>query len=307
MLVSILDYCHGLVCIRNMLGETVIWNPLIRKYRILPTEPILKPSYSYKSSSYKSSSHAFGYDMCNDDYKVLRVTTFHNGGQPLNEFEVKVYSLRSHSWRKIEDRWPKKECTISSTSASLNGALHWLIAEGPVYDIYPLGPECLLAFDLATEKFRVFKTPVQQESELVTYLEVLKGQLCFIVSPDFETETGHDYNDVWLMKEYGEESSWTWIYKIVQRSVPWTFKYCKPLMFSENDKKVLLEMRQYNRKRQYNRTKLVWYDIEKKKGERVKIQKIPDSFETAICVGSLLLLDGDDVIDPAEQNNKRKR
>ena len=176
-----------------------------------------------------------------------------------------------------------------------------------MYDMCPLCPECLLAFDLATEKFRVFKTPVQKEFELVTYLEVLKGQLFFIVSPDFETEIGHDYNDVWLMKEYGEESSWTWIYKIVQRSVPWTFKYCKPLMFSENDKKVLLEMRQYNRKRQYNRTKLVWYDIEKKKGERVKIQKIPDSFETAICVGSLLLLDGDDVIDPAEQNNKRKR
>nr|POE88526.1 f-box protein cpr30 [Quercus suber] len=139
------------------------------------------------------------------------------------------------------------------------------------------------------------------------FLEVLKGQLCFIVSTDFETETGHDYNDVWLMKEYGEESSWTWIYKIERRSVPWNFKYCKPLMFSKNDKKVLLEMRQYNRRRQYNCTKLVWYDIEKKKGVRVKIQNLPDSFETAICVGSLLLLDGDDVIDPAEQNNKRKR
>ena len=85
MLVSILDYCHGLVCIRNMLGEIAIWNPLIQKYRILPMEPILKPSYSYKSSSL-----AFGYDLCNDDCKVLRVTTFHNGGQPLNEFEVRV-------------------------------------------------------------------------------------------------------------------------------------------------------------------------------------------------------------------------
>ena len=85
MLVSILDYCHGLVCIRNMLGEIAIWNPLIQKYRILPMEPILKPSYSYRSSSL-----AFGYDLCNDDNKVLKVTTFHNGGQPLNEFEVSV-------------------------------------------------------------------------------------------------------------------------------------------------------------------------------------------------------------------------
>ena len=68
---------------------------------------------------------AFGYDLCNDDYKVLRVIAFYNRGQPLKEFEVKVYSLRSHSWRKIEDQWPKKECTISSNSVSLNGALHW--------------------------------------------------------------------------------------------------------------------------------------------------------------------------------------
>nr|POE88530.1 f-box protein cpr30 [Quercus suber] len=278
--VKILDYCHGLVCIYHWTDEIAIWNPLIRKYRILPTEPILKPSYSYKSESL-----AFGYDLCNDDYKVLRVTTFHNGGQPLNEFEVKIYSLRSHSWRKIEDQWPKKECTIASTSASFNGAMHWLVAE----DI-----SCLLAFDLATEKFRVFQTPVQQEVELRTRLEVLKGQLCFI-------EFANEYNDVWLMKEYGDASSWTRIYKIERGSVPWSFSYCKPLTFSENEKKVLLEMRQYNQ------TKLVWYEIEKKRCERVKIQNLPNWFSTATCVGSLLLLDGDNVIDPAEQKNKRKR
>ena len=94
---------------------------------------------------------------------------------------------------------------------------------------------------------------------------MLKGQLCFIVSPDLEAEIEHDYNEVWLMKECGEANSWTRIYKIDRGLVPWTFKYCKPLMFSENEKKVLLEMRQYNQ------TKLVWYEIEKKRCERVKI------------------------------------
>ena len=66
---------------------------------------------------------------------------------------------------------------------------------------------CLVAFDLATEKFRVFKTPVQQKIDLETGLEVLKGQLYFI-------ELTNEYNDVWLMKEYGEASSWTQIYKM---------------------------------------------------------------------------------------------
>ena len=168
---------------------------------------MLEPSGSNFS---RCNEIAFGYDLCNDDYKVLRVIAFYNRGQPLKEFEVKVYSLRLHSWRKIEDQWPKKECTISFNSVLLNGVLHWLIVEDTPCDMdFPLGAECLLAFDLATEKFRVFKTPVQQEVELGTRLEVLKGQLYFIVSLDLGVEI-----DVWLMKEYGEASSWTRICKI---------------------------------------------------------------------------------------------
>ena len=38
----------------------------------------------------------------------------------------------------------KKECTVSSNSVSLNGALHWLIAKDTPYDMdFPLGAECL--------------------------------------------------------------------------------------------------------------------------------------------------------------------
>ena len=124
-------------------------------------------------------------------------------------------------------------------------------------------------------------------------MEVLKGQLYFIVSPDLEAEIEHDYNEVWLMKECGEANSWTRIYKIDRGLVPWTFKYCKPLMFSENEKKILLEMRQYNL------TKLVWYEIEKKRCKRVKIQNLPYRFRITTYVGSFLLLNGDNVIDPA--------
>ena len=97
------------------------------------------------------------------------------------------------------------------------------------------------------------------------------------------------------------------------RFIKWTrfrsFSYCKPLMFYENEKKIfLLEMCHLKH------TKLVWYEIQKNRGESIKIQNLLDSlrkFGTATCVGSLLLLDGHNVIDPAEQKkkktNKRKR
>nr|POF11238.1 hypothetical protein CFP56_78454 [Quercus suber] len=59
-----------------------------------------------------------------------------------------------------------------------------------------------------------------------------------------------------------------------------------------NGKKILME-------ESYRyRTYPIWYDIEKKIRKRFKIPKLPEVFQTVTCVGSLLLLDGDNVIDP---------
>ncbi|XP_075665964.1 F-box protein CPR1-like [Castanea sativa] len=287
MSTDILSCCDGLVCIYNQWGEEIaIWNPLIRKYRKLPSEPIEKPPGF--SNSWPISL-AFGYDKHNDDYKVLRVVRFFNMDKPGKEFEVKVCSIRLQCWKKIEDQWPNKEWSICSDSVFSNGALHWLVAEEGQ------SPENIVAFDLATEKFWVIRMPIKAPTSCVTCLEVLEGQLCFIVIVD------EMYNDVWLMKEYGEESSWTWIYKIEQGVVGSTFEYCKPLMCSKNNRKKIL-MEESHRCRTY----LIWYDIQKKIRKRVKIPKLPEVFQTVTCVGSLLLLDGDNMIDPTQKNNRNE-
>ena len=80
---------------------------MIRKLKELPSELIEKPE-GFADSRY--SHFAFGHDPHNNDCKVLRVVTFDNGDQLLKEFEVKVYSLlikkvkvyslRTHSWKK---------------------------------------------------------------------------------------------------------------------------------------------------------------------------------------------------------------
>ena len=98
------------------------------------------------------------------------------------------------------------------------------------------------------------------------------------------------------MKEYGDESSWTRIYKIESDAVLWNIDYFKPLLFSKNGKKVLMEG-----------VSLVWYDIKKKRGKKVKNRGFPKRYKTATCIESLLLLDGDNVIDPRQKKNKRKR
>ncbi|GLT73196.1 hypothetical protein SLA2020_450700 [Shorea laevis] len=266
-LTHIVGYCNGLVCIQKGGGlafipngkeEIVIWNPWIRKYKKLPIEPIQSP---YGFSEYRMPQLALGHDPVNDDYKVLRVVQFHKGYSYPSAFEVKAYSLRAHSWRRVEDEWPYKESLISTNSgaASFNGALHWLVI--PVTDEEPLS-QTLVAFNLATEKFRVYTLPVQTRTCLV--LEVLAGRIVLCVcqnlskSEPFSFDWG--FNDFWVMKEYGVESSWTRLYTIVGFQMPWGFSYCKPLLISEDGNEVLVEQDFRN---------LIWYDIRKKSGRRL--------------------------------------
>lgn len=279
---QILDYCNGLVCIHNYERGIAIWNPLIRRYKELPFEPIEIPA-GFTSGL---PDLAFGHDPVNDDYKVMRVVPFYRKIEATRAFEVKVYSLRAHSWKRVEGEWPK-EFSPRSSSASLNGAFHWLV--GPL----SRSMETLLAFDLATEKYREYTIPVQSDDDSVLGLEVLRGCLCVCVNV-FVT-----LNDVWVMKEYGVVSSWTRLYTIVQGAVPWTFEYCKPLVYSKDGKKVLMEQ---------DFAYLFWYDLEKKRGRRVQFRPKLKSFQTATCVGSLVLLDGDRLTDPRQKKrNKRKR
>jgi len=85
----ILDHCHGLVCLEKDAEEILIWNPLIRKYRKLPIEPIKEPS-GFSGDMY--SVLTFGHDPYNNDYKVLR--NIHFDMRDKVEFVFKVYSLR---------------------------------------------------------------------------------------------------------------------------------------------------------------------------------------------------------------------
>jgi F-box interacting protein len=282
---QILDYCNGLVCIHNLGRGIAIWNPLIKRYKKLPFEPIENPA-GFTDCRSGLPDLAFGHDPINDDYKVMRVVRFKRNIEATRAFEVKLYSLRAHSWKRVEGEWPQEFITCGN-SASLNGAFHWLV--GPL--IRSMGT--LLAFDLATEKFREYRIPVQMDEDSVLSLEVLRGCICVCLN------VIRTLNDVWVMKEYGVVSSWTRLYTIVQGAVPWSFAFCKPLVYSKDGKKVLIEQ---------DLEHLFWYDIEEKSCRRVQFRHMPRLFQTAICVGSLVLLDGDRLIDTRQKKrNKRKR
>ena len=130
---------------------------------------------------------------------------------------------------------------------------------------------------------------------------VLGGCLCYVVN------AWKMYNEVWLIKEYGEESSRIQVYKIDLRAntiasnlnsdFEYLNVYLKPLKFSRDSKKVLL----------VDCKNLFWYDIEKKRSKRPESQNLPVVFTPLTSIGSLLLLDGDSVIDPKEKKQKKQR
>ncbi|KAM1139906.1 hypothetical protein ACFX19_040746 [Malus domestica] len=155
-----------------------------------------------------------------------------------------------------------------------NGALCWLMPNR--LDMYRF---IILTLDLATEKYREFDTPVDEDYSTVMELEVLGGSLCVSVH---DWDTG---NDVWIMKDFG--GPWTLLYSIKKETMTWLLNYCPPLVFAKNGEMVLLKK---------DEEAFVWFDLKGKIGYQDNICGLPLRFDAKICEGSLCLIDGDPVI-----------
>ncbi|KAG5549760.1 hypothetical protein RHGRI_014908 [Rhododendron griersonianum] len=121
--VTIWGACDGLVCIGTK-REVLIWNPSTGKYRGLPNVEMPYNCYAW---------FGFGYDECIDDYKV--VGFFFDDRRSGSEPEVKVYTLGSDSWRRIEDCPYRAPRGVLGTF--VNRALHWihwLVGSGKIPD-----------------------------------------------------------------------------------------------------------------------------------------------------------------------------
>ncbi|KAF7142742.1 hypothetical protein RHSIM_Rhsim05G0174400 [Rhododendron simsii] len=122
---------HGLRCFGTT-REVCIWNPSTQKYKGLPSVEM--------SRDYDGGFARFGFGY--DDYKVVGFFFDSRTSKP----KVKVYTLRSNSWRRIGDcphRIPP-DCL----GTFVNRALHWiqLSASSDSNDI-------IVSLDLAKETY----------------------------------------------------------------------------------------------------------------------------------------------------------
>ncbi|PRQ31095.1 putative F-box domain-containing protein [Rosa chinensis] len=197
--------CDGLVLLADDLGNEVynfvIWNPSIRKYVILP-----KPSVRFSTHGNYEANIGLGYDAIGNDYKLVRVTSLVDQPDHYPRTLVQYYSLATGSWGMLRLLPP---CLVNSSRVQVlvNGALHWLaICWTNDHQIKYV----VMAFDVGGQPFREIMLPESlQLDELLEFRLGVSGDrksIGLFVRCKSETNC---FLDIWVMKEYCVEKSWT--------------------------------------------------------------------------------------------------
>jgi F-box interacting protein len=228
---KVLCCCDGMFCGELNLGSYFLWNPSIAKFKLLP--PLENPGQQVPFTI------SFGYDHSIDNYKVVAVS---------HEFEVCVYTLGTDYWREIEEM-PYYDRHSSGIFAC--GTVNWISSTGGCWDV-------IISLDLEEESYQELYPPDFGDENDSWELGVLRDCLCVFASSD-------EYWDVWIMKEYGNEESWTNLY-----TIPNELLYIKSLQdqhlvadaalyVSENDQ-LLVQCYELDDMQRRDNMKLVVYD-----------------------------------------------
>lgn len=262
-----------MIALCNSVQELALFNPSTRKLKTLPLPPCL---VGFPSAF---TFYGFGQDKINDDYKLVRV--LHFKGNDGDDVEVEVYSLKTNSWRRISNLprflrdfydYLYHSLFRKGYGVLAGGALHWVSPKSSTRSV-------IVAFDLVAEEFYQLPLP---DSVNVSYVNVhvdvgsLEGCLCVFCFYNLV------YVDMWMMKEHAVKESWTKLFSVQEPTPTRSFLFLRPLGYSRNGVKLLLEVR---------REKLVWFDLETNSLRTVKIDTHGlDFVDTEICMASLVPL-----------------
>ncbi|KAL1819209.1 hypothetical protein ACET3Z_014078 [Daucus carota] len=257
---------NSLLCFcKNNAYEFLIYNPATRKYRKVPDMPYM---FVLWFDMVTVSHCGFGYDHVNDDYKVVKIAEFCG-------MMVIVYSLKSNCWTQIHDV-PRNILIHPSSRKGMfaSGALHWVAAKSQPPD----GCFIVLGFDLGLEHFKELPSPVARYGD---FYIADGGSLCIL------EQCTKSRTDVWLINNYGAENPWYKAFSVEKPCALGSYKAFRPVAFSRSGKDVLLEVDQ---DQDQDRTKLLWYDPEKKVVKNARIHGIPSKFGANLYRKSLLQL-----------------
>ncbi|XP_050383768.1 F-box/kelch-repeat protein At3g23880-like [Argentina anserina] len=205
--------CNGLVFLASGLrfySTTLLWNPCIRKSVTLPRLIDKRPS------EVDRISYGFGYDLCPDDYKVLRIVMYkRNKPNTERKTSYEIWSLKRPSWRglsvlpPVDDSDPRWRSPIF-----VRRAVHW------VHHREGSRNRPIVSFDMSNEVFGEIMLPEVMRNKRRPMVISRYGNCLEILQWD---DLGPlNSVDMWLMMEYGVVESWTKL--VTVKLVPTSFE-----------------------------------------------------------------------------------
>ncbi|KAF2306032.1 hypothetical protein GH714_009681 [Hevea brasiliensis] len=270
--------CNGLVALRNSERDLALYNIATRKLKECQLQRLSRP--------------------------IVRMVTFVGDDDRCESFdydyEVKIYSLKSESWKRIKGL-PKYLRFLHKPFFQVlhrrgygvfaSNALHWILPHWPELGV----KSSIIAFDIVSEMFREVPQPEYANNRLNFQVDVgvLEGRLCVMCNYE------HICVDLWVMREYGIKESWIKLFSFRTTKSISAFMFLRPLAYSKDGDKMLLEV---------NDQKLVWYDWNRRTVRTLKIRGGPKSFGAEMYVGSLVPLDdGTEEVEKKQALEMEKR
>ncbi|GAU28216.1 hypothetical protein TSUD_118230 [Trifolium subterraneum] len=213
-----LSTCDGILCFAIDHKSAILWNPSIRKFRLLP--PLKNPQ---KRKRFPFSLYSFGHDPFIDNYKIIGISFC------INHIEVSVNTMGTNYWRRIQDfPGPSRAWdVIRRPGVFVSGTVNFL-----QYEVFNSTPLVIVSLDLEKESYQNLSRPELEKGKRILQLGRMRDCLCFIAGIDM-------FLDVWIMKEYGNKESWNKLYHVPHMVDPGFCAYTMVLDISQDSQRLM--------------------------------------------------------------------
>lgn len=250
--------CNGLLFLSYIESDNImmhnkgcVYNILAAKLTNLPNSPTFFKEFKV--------AYGFGFHPRTKEYKVVRIVEQECVSYDFGRFElsldqiIEVFTLGTYAWRTKRNN--PFLLQMQPSEALVNGALHWLGQAKVSHS------QLIISFNLENEGFYQIPSPNCRFDMLQSHLLLLGGCLSLTVHTD------KNNIDIWLMKNYGIQGSWTKEFTINSGSL--SLGSIRPLFLLSNGT-VLIE---------YAKQSLFLYDTNKKMTKKINLGDFPYYFQ----------------------------
>ncbi|KAH7852321.1 hypothetical protein Vadar_023342 [Vaccinium darrowii] len=180
-----------------------LWNPLIKKIKILP-----KPHFQTSASI--DESVAIGFVPQANEYKVVRLNLARTWDDSSPQ-TIEIYSLRKDSWRTWTGEDIQWRLFGDTSNVSVNGSIYWKARKNVCDGDSQL---IVISFHLADEVFKEISLPEYHRAHpdrevWFISVSVIHEKLAFSIARGSETPYKEEVLEIWLLEESYNGESWT--------------------------------------------------------------------------------------------------